>query len=49
MIGSLFQITTLFEPTPNGRKGGTAIAVRNGIPHIHVDLLPLVSVEVTGV
>jgi hypothetical protein len=32
-----------------GRKGGTAIAVRTGIPHEHVDLPPLVSVEATGV
>jgi hypothetical protein len=31
-----------------GRKGGTAIAVRKGIPHNHVDLPPLVSVEATG-
>jgi hypothetical protein len=32
-----------------GRKGGTAIAVKKGIPHSHVDLPPLVSVEATGV
>jgi hypothetical protein len=32
-----------------GRKGGTAIEVRKGIPHNHVDLSPLVSVEATGV
>jgi exonuclease III len=32
-----------------GRKGGTAVAVRNGIPHSHVDLPPLISVEATGV
>jgi hypothetical protein len=32
-----------------GRKGGTAAAVRKGIPHNHVDLPPLVSVEATGV
>jgi hypothetical protein len=32
-----------------GRKGGTAVAVRKGIPHNHVDLTPLVSVEATGV
>jgi hypothetical protein len=31
------------------RKGGTAVAVRKGIPHKHVDLPPLVSVEATGV
>jgi hypothetical protein len=30
-------------------KGGTDIAVRKGIPHKHVDLPPLVSVEATGV
>jgi hypothetical protein len=32
-----------------GRKGGTAVAVRKGIPHYHVNLPPLVSVEATGV
>jgi hypothetical protein len=32
-----------------GRKGGTAVAVRKGIPHHHVDLPPLVTVEATGV
>jgi hypothetical protein len=32
-----------------GRKSGTAITVRKGISHNHVDLPPLVSVEVTGV
>jgi hypothetical protein len=32
-----------------GRKGGTAIAVREGIPHNQVDLSPLVSIEATGV
>jgi hypothetical protein len=32
-----------------GRKGRTAVAVRKIIPHNHVDLPPLVSVEVTGV
>jgi hypothetical protein len=31
------------------RKGGTAIAVRKGIPHSHAELPPLVSVEATGV
>jgi hypothetical protein len=31
------------------RKGRTAVAVRKGIPHNHVELLPLVSVEATGV
>jgi exonuclease III len=31
-----------------GRKGGTAVAVRKGIPHNHVDLPPLVSIEATG-
>jgi exonuclease III len=31
------------------RKGGIAVAVRKSIPHMHVDLLPLVSVEATGV
>jgi hypothetical protein len=31
------------------RKGGTAVAVRKGIPHNHVDLTSLLSVEATGV
>jgi hypothetical protein len=31
------------------KEGGTAVAVIKGIPHIHVDLPPLVSVEATGV
>jgi hypothetical protein len=30
------------------RKGGTAIAVRKGIPHNHVDLPPIISAEATG-
>jgi hypothetical protein len=29
-------------------KGGTAVAVRKGIPHTYVDLPPLLSLEVTG-
>jgi hypothetical protein len=33
----------------SGRKGRTAVAVRKGIPHNHVDLPPLVSIEATGV
>jgi hypothetical protein len=32
-----------------GRKGGTAVAVRKGIPHSHVDLPPFISVEAVGV
>jgi exonuclease III len=31
------------------RKGGTAVAVSKGIPHRHIDLPPLISVEATGV
>jgi hypothetical protein len=31
------------------RKGGTAVVVRKGNPHNHVDLPPLVSVEEAGV
>jgi hypothetical protein len=31
-----------------GRKGGTAFTIRKGIPHNHVDLTLLVSVEATG-
>jgi hypothetical protein len=32
-----------------GTKGGIAVAVRKVIPHNHLDLPPLVSVEATGV
>jgi exonuclease III len=32
-----------------GKKGGTAVAVRKGTPHNHVDLPPLNSAEATGV
>jgi exonuclease III len=32
-----------------GMKGGTAVAVRKGIPHNHVNLPPLISIEATGV
>jgi hypothetical protein len=32
-----------------GRKGGTAVAVRRGVPHSYVDLQHLASVEATGV
>jgi hypothetical protein len=32
-----------------GRKGGTAVAVRKGIPHSHVDLPALVSIEATDI
>jgi hypothetical protein len=31
-----------------GAKGGTAVAVRKGIPHSYVDLPPLISIEATG-
>jgi hypothetical protein len=31
------------------RKGGTVVAVRKGIPHMNVDIPPLISVEATGV
>jgi hypothetical protein len=32
-----------------GRRGGSAVTVRKGIPYNHVDLPPLVSIETTGV
>jgi hypothetical protein len=41
MRGSLFKITKFI--------GLTAVAVRKGIPHNHVDLPPLISIEATGV
>jgi hypothetical protein len=49
MRGSIFLIITFIVPTASrGRKGGTAVAVREGVPHNHVDTLPVVSVEATG-
>jgi hypothetical protein len=39
-----FYLTDSFP----GRKGGIAIAVIQGIPHCHVQLPPLVSIESTG-
>jgi hypothetical protein len=40
-----------FYPTRRhtGRKGGTAVAFRRGVPHSYVDLPPFVSIEATGV
>jgi hypothetical protein len=32
-----------------GIKGGRAVAVRKGIPHSHVDLPSLFSIEATGI
>jgi hypothetical protein len=32
-----------------GRKGRTAVAISKGVPHNHVDLSLLVSIEATGV
>jgi exonuclease III len=40
-----FYRTHLFP----GIKGGTAVAVKKGIPHNHVDLTPLNSLEATGI
>jgi hypothetical protein len=42
MRGSLFQI---FTDRFLERKGGTAVAVKKGIFHNHVDLPPFVSIE----
>jgi hypothetical protein len=33
----------------HGNKGGTAVAIKKGIPHTYVDLPPLLSLEATGV
>jgi hypothetical protein len=43
------KLPLLSYRAPPGRKGGTAVAVRRGVPHNYVDLPPLVSVEATGV
>jgi hypothetical protein len=32
-----------------GAKGGTAVAVRIGVPHSYVDLHAMISIEATGV
>jgi exonuclease III len=32
-----------------GAKGGTAVAVKKGVPRSYVDLPPLISIEATGV
>jgi exonuclease III len=32
-----------------GAKGGTAVAVKKGVPNCYVDLPPLISIEATGV
>jgi hypothetical protein len=47
----LFIPNYIFNRTDRfpGRKGGTAVTVRKGIPHNHVDLPPLVSIEATKV
>jgi hypothetical protein len=37
------------EYTEKGLQSVTAVAVRKGIPHNHVDLPPLVSIEATRV
>jgi hypothetical protein len=34
---------------PGATKDGTTIAVRKGVPHSYVVLLPLISIEATGV
>jgi hypothetical protein len=46
-----FYINYHFHHTDRfpGRKGGTAVEVRKGIPNNHADLPPLVSIETTGV
>jgi exonuclease III len=50
-LGRLFIPNYYFYRTDRhpGRKGGTAVAVRKGIPRNYVELPPLVSVEATGV
>jgi hypothetical protein len=47
--GSVFQIFHFYRTYHFlGRKGGTAIAVKKGISHNHVDLLSLASTESTA-
>jgi hypothetical protein len=49
MRGSILLIITFIVQTASRKEKRTAVAVRKGIPHNHVDLPPLVSVESTGV
>jgi hypothetical protein len=49
MRGSSFQIITFFGLTASREEKRIAFAVRKGIPHNHVDLPPLVSIEVTWI
>jgi hypothetical protein len=49
MRNFLFQIITYRTDRFPRRKGETTVTVRKGIPHKHVDLPPLVSIEATGV
>jgi hypothetical protein len=48
-LGTAYKDADLRHTSQSGRRGGTAVMVRKGIPHNHVDLLPLVSVETAGV
>jgi hypothetical protein len=49
-LGSLFQIIIFIELTATqAGKAEMPLQLEKGIPHNHVDLSPLVSVEATGV
>jgi hypothetical protein len=43
------KLSLLPKRSPAGKKRWNCRAVKKGIPHIHVDLPPLISVEATGV
>jgi hypothetical protein len=47
MRGFLIKIFNIYPTGHPDIKGGTTIAVRKGIPHNHVDLPPVVSVDAT--
>jgi hypothetical protein len=49
MTGSLFQIITSIGLTSSRAEKGTAVSVGKGIPHNHVEVPPLASIEATGV
>jgi hypothetical protein len=50
MRGSLFQISTFTGPTATlTEKAELPLQLKKGIPHNHVDLPPLISIEATGV
>jgi hypothetical protein len=48
-ISKYIRGSTYRDDRLDGNKGGTAVAVKKGMPHTYVDLPPLFSLEATGV